>query len=157
VIPRATFCFDTSAFIQCWTRYYPLDVFPGMWEKLDTIATQNVIVCPEEVRYEIEKKEDGLHEWVKGRAYLFAPLDEPVQQAARAILARYPLLVKATAQRTQADPFVIALAQVNNIPVVSEERGGTAKRPKIPYVCDELKIPCMTVVEFIRSQGWQFT
>jgi len=157
VIPRAAYCFDTSAFIQCWTRHYPPDLFPGMWEKLNTIAVQNVIVSPEEVRYEIEKKEDRLHEWVKARAYLFAPLDEEVQKAAQSVLASYPLLVKATAQRTQADPFVIALAQVNTIPVVSEERGGSANKPKIPYVCNALGIPCMTVVEFIRSQGWQFT
>jgi hypothetical protein len=156
-MPSAAHCFDTSAFLQCWTRYYPLDVFPGLWEKLNDYAAHQAIVCPEEVRYEIEKKEDRLHEWVKARPYLFVPLDEQIQRAAAAILAAHPLLVKPSRQRTQADPFVIAVAQVRKIPVVTEERGGSATRPKIPSVCAALGFPCMTVVEFIRSQGWTFS
>jgi hypothetical protein len=81
---------------------------------------------------------------------------EDVQRAAQTILKRFPLLVKASAQRTQADPFVIAVAQVRKIPVVTEERGGSANKPKIPYVCGQLGVACITVVEFIRDQGWTF-
>lgn len=156
-MPGARYCFDTSALIECWTRYYPRDVFPGLWDKLDDYAAHYAIVAPDEVRFEIEKKEDGLHEWVKGRPYLFVPLDEDVQKAAAQILASYPALVKASARRTEADPFVIALAQVRSIPVVTAERGGSVKTPKIPYVCGELKIRCFSIVEFIRAEGWQFT
>lgn len=156
-MPGAGYCFDTSALIECWTRYYPSDVFPGLWQKLNDYAAHYSIVAPEEVRYEIAKKEDGLHEWVKDRPYLFAELDEQVQKAAQQVLARYPALVKASARRTEADPFVIALAQVRGIPVVTAERGGSEKTPKIPYVCGELKIPCLSIVEFIRAEGWQFS
>jgi hypothetical protein len=156
-MPVAAHCFDTSAFLQCWARYYPPDVFSGLWEKLNDYAAHQAIVAPDEVRFEIEKQDDGLHEWVKARPYLFVSLDEEIQRAASSILAAYPLLVKASAQRTQADAFVIALAQTRRIPVVTEERGGSPNKPKIPSVCAALGIPCMTVVQFIRSQGWQFS
>jgi hypothetical protein len=156
-MPGARYCFDTSALIECWTRYYPKDVFPGLWDKLADYAAHYAIVAPDEVRFEIEKKEDGLHEWVKGRPYLFAPLEEDVQRAAAQILGSYPALVKASARRTEADPFVIGLAQVRGIPVVTAERGGSEKTPKIPYVCGALGIRCLSVVDFIRAEGWQFT
>ena len=29
------YCFDTSALMECWTRYYPPDVFPALWERFD--------------------------------------------------------------------------------------------------------------------------
>jgi hypothetical protein len=151
-----SYCFDTSAFLQCWARYYPEDVFTGLWDKINMLAG-NRIIAPEEVRFEIEKKDDGLHEWVKARPHLFVPLDGAIQQAAKDVLATYPLLVKASAQRTQADPFVIAVAQVRKITVVTEERGGQVNKPKIPFVCSQLGVRCIDVVQFIREQGWTFT
>lgn len=130
-------------------------MFPGLWDKLNLLAGYG-LVAPEEVRVEIEKKDDGLHKWVKARPQLFIPLDTGIQQAARYVLAKYPLLVKASAQRTQADAFVIAVAQVQRIAVVSEERGGGINKPKIPSVCRELGIRCIDVIQFIREQGWTF-
>lgn len=40
---------------------------------------------------------------------------------------------------------------------MTAERRGTEKTPKIPYVCDELEIPCLSIVEFIRTARWQFS
>lgn len=87
---------------------------------------------------------------------MFVELDDEIQAAAKDILRDNPLLVKQTARRTQADPFVIAVAKVRGIAVVTEERGGTPNKPKIPSVCRTLGIRTLTVVEFIREQGWTF-
>jgi len=151
------YCFDTSSYIDCWSRLYPVDIFGGLWDRLEALARAGEIVSPREVLEELSQKDDGIHQWAKARQdLLFVELDDEVQDATSAILGRYPLLVKASAQRTQADPFVIALAQVRGIAVVTQERPGKPTRPKIPDVCGALQVECIDVLSFIRSQGWTF-
>jgi hypothetical protein len=150
------YCFDTSALIECWSRSYPPDVFPGLWEKMDSLVAHRGLQCPEEVRVELARQEDELRKWADGRRYMFVPLDEPIQEATRAVLQGHPLLMKATKNRNGADPFVIATAQVRRLTVVTEEQGGTAKKPKIPSVCSALNVRCIDVLTFLREQGWSF-
>lgn len=151
------YCFDTSAFLECWTRYYPPDIFPGLWDKLSDLAAYKQIVAPEEVRRELEKQEDDLTLWVQQRPHIFVPLDSAVQTSVREVLARHPFLVKATSNRNQADPFVIAVARAQGLTVVTEEKGGTPTKPKIPSVCQDFNVRCVGVVQFIRDQGWTFS
>jgi hypothetical protein len=40
------YCFDTSVLIECWSRSYPPDVFPGLWLKLDELIVQQEVLCP---------------------------------------------------------------------------------------------------------------
>ncbi len=151
------YCFDTSSLIECWTRTYPRDVVPGLWEKLDAAISHTAVVAPEEVREELKKQDDGLSQWLAVRPYFFVPLDEAIQLATSAILRDHSLLMKATKNRNGADPFVIATAQVRGLTVVTEERGGSAAKPKIPSVCAALGVRCIDVLGFIREQGWTFS
>jgi hypothetical protein len=150
------FCFDTSALLECWSRYYPIDVFPGIWERLAYLVEGGDLIAPDEVHEEISRKDDGLAEWLKTRAGIFVPLDGPVQIASTEVLAEFPELVKALSGRTQADPFVIGLARVRKATVVTQERGGNRARPRIPLVCDYFEVPCIDIVGFIRQRGWTF-
>jgi hypothetical protein len=51
----------------------------------------------------------------------------------------------------------VALARVRSLVVVSEEKGGSPSRPRIPMVCEYFQVPCMDVVSFIRDRGWTFS
>ena len=62
---------DTSALMDGWARYYPPDVFPVVWERLDGLIQAGDLVAIEEVSVELEKKEDELYRWAKQRASLF--------------------------------------------------------------------------------------
>ncbi len=150
------YCFDTSSLIECWSRSYPPDILPGLWLKLDNLITQQQVLCADEVRVELEKQEDELSKWVQARPHMFVPLDDDIQRATSAVLEQHPLLMKATKNRNGADPFVIATARVRKFTVVTEEKGGTATRPKIPSVCQSLGVPCINVLSFIRAQRWSF-
>jgi hypothetical protein len=150
------YCFDTSVLIECWSRSYPPDVFPGLWVKLDELITQQRVLCPDEVRVELARQEDELSKWIGARPHMFVPLDEAIQRATSEVLARHPLLMKATKNRNGADPFVIATARVKSLTVVTEEKGGTTTKPKIPSVCQALGVPCVNVLSFLRDQGWSF-
>jgi Domain of unknown function (DUF4411) len=82
------------------------------------------------------------------------PLEEDIQVETSAILSAHPRLMGKGKGRNAADPFVIALARVNDGAVVTEEHWRNIN--KIPEVCDALGVQCLSLVEFIQEQGWKF-
>ena len=148
---------DTSALIGAWIRSYPPENFPNFWENLDSIAQQGRVLVPEEVLNELRVKQDALLNWVKEREdWLLVRTTRPVMLKTRSVMSRYPSLTKISGGRGTADPFVIATAWELGASVVTEERGGSAKKPKIPYVCTALNIKCLSVLELIRAERWTF-
>ena len=150
------YCFDTSSLIECWSRSYPPDVFPGLWLKMEDLVELRLVVSPEEVMVELGRQDDGLAKWARDRPSMFLALDEPIQRATRDVLGRFPLLMKATKNRNGADPFVIAAAVVHGFSVVTEEIVSPETKPKIPFVCRALNVRCIGRLEFLREQGWTF-
>jgi len=148
---------DTSALLDGWIRYYPPDVFPKLWTGVESLIKAGKMAATIEVQRELEKKDDDVRKWAKSQSGLFVAVDADLQKALKHVLLKFPNLVDAKRSRSKADPFVIALAIVNKCGVVTAERpaGTTAKRPRIPDVCQGLKVKCMTFVEVFREQGWR--
>ena len=69
---------------------------------------------------------------------------------------QFPRLVGERKLRTSADPFVIALAQVEGLQIVTDEKPtGNLQRPNIPDVVSALDMtPCMGLLEMIRAEKW---
>lgn len=149
---------DTSAILDGWRRYYPPDTFPGLWDKLNVLIQQGHLQATEEVLHELEKKDDEVFEWAKAREdAFFIPLDADIQPVVADILEDFEKLVDTRANRSAADPFVIALAKLNRCCVVTGERATTSSgRPNIPDVCSALRIPCITLLQMIQSERWTF-
>ena len=150
------YCFDTSALLDAWVRWYPIDVFPSFWEKMEQLISDDVLLAPDEIYAELERKEDDLHAWVKSRKNMFCSLDIATIVEVKKILKDHPRLVDTQKGRSQADPFVIALARTKGLTVVTGESFGTAAKPKIPYVCGQLGVPSIGIVQFIRQNKWNF-
>ncbi len=151
------YCFDTSAFMDAWSRHYPPDVFPGLWTELDRLAANGGIIAPDEVLRELGKKDDELHGWSKARAAMFIAPDAAQQQLVRDTLSRFPRLVDTRKGRSGADPFVIALAKARSAVVVTGEKNeGTLDKPRIPTVCEALDVEYMNMLQFIRRNRWTF-
>lgn len=147
---------DTSFFVNSWRRYYQPDVFPGVWERLAGLIDAGAVIATEEVRYEIEKQEDEILQWVNQRPELFVPTDGSVQWAVREILRGHPRIIDTRRSRSGADPFVIAVAQTANCAVVTDERAtNSPDRPHIPDVCAALSVRCIEIVDLFRAEGWQ--
>ena len=151
------YSFDTSAFLNPWNRDYPPDIFGSLWEGFDDLIQSENLIATEEVLIELQRKDDAVYQWASRRRHMFVPLYGHIQQAAIGILAKYPRLIDNRRNRSGADPFVIALAQVEDCTVVTcETRTNSLNRPHIPDVCDALNIRCIDVVGLIREQGWSF-
>lgn len=111
-----------------------------------------------EVYFELQKKDDEVSEWAKERKdTLFHDIDETSQAAVVELMANYPKLVDTSTGKSGADPFVIALAKSPpTSTVVTQEAGGSAKSPKIPFVCQVEGLTCISVLEMIDNEDWVF-
>jgi hypothetical protein len=155
-VGMAIYCIDTSALIEAWQVDYPIENFPGFWKHIETLITARRLVAPEEVLRETKKRSDELHEWLNAHGEMFRELEEPVQIEAANVLARFPRLVGERKLRTSADPFVIALARVEDFEIVTDEKPTLSlNRPNIPDACSALGMrPCMPIVGVIRAEKW---
>ena len=122
------FCVDTSAFIDAWERYYPQDVFPGLWDQFDDLMEEGTIISSIEVYKEMKKKSDGVVQWARRHRKRFLDSDGEVLDRVREIMAAFPdRFVDFRKSRSGADPFVIAVAQVHGAQVVQSETPGRGK------------------------------
>ena len=149
---------DTSAILDGWQRYYPPDVIPGLWEKLEELIDKGDLIATEEVLIELKKKEgDVAYKWAKKHDQMFIPIDSKIQIEVTKILGSHRKLIDTRKNRSAADPFVIALAIVENCKVVTGERPTTSlTRPHIPDVCRAMNVPWIDLVQLCREQGWTF-
>ncbi len=148
---------DTSAILDGWRRYYPPDVFPQVWSKLDELINDGILIATEEVLLELEKKDDEVHKWAKGRSHMFIPIDTLIQMEVSKILKAHKKLIDERKNRSGADPFVIALARMKDCTVLTGERPSNSNnRPHIPDVCNVLSIHWVNMLEMFREQGWVF-
>jgi hypothetical protein len=113
---------DTSAILDGWRRYYPPDVLPDVWTGFDNLIKKGHLAATEEVVVELEKRDDEVHKWAKKRKGMFVPIDHAIQKAVSSILGAHEKLVDTRKNRSAADPFVIALAQIQGCAVVTGER-----------------------------------
>ncbi|ADG81940.1 DUF4411 family protein [Thermincola potens] len=153
------YCIDTSALLHGWKRDYPPDIFKSLWDNLTELGQSNNLISPDEVLLELKRGDDDLCAWMEEREYIFIEPDEEAQKVVAEIVNRFPDFVpEESHDGVWADPYVIAVAKVKNATVVTGEKavGPGAKRPKIPNICQELGIECITLLELIRREGWTF-
>jgi hypothetical protein len=72
-----------------------MDMFPGVWTKINELCDSRRIISPEEVRNELEKKDDELFAWAKARPWIFRPTDDRILTYAAEVGRRFPRLVHA--------------------------------------------------------------
>ena len=150
---KPLYVLDTNVFINMQRRT-PRDipVFKQLWDKLETMIEDGVVVSSVEVFDELCRGDDTLIEWIKKRKLAFLPSDEQVQLKVREILKRFPDLITGSKKANTADPFVIALASILGCILVSDEtRAGDRNPARIPNVCDVFDVPIIKYVDFLRN------
>ncbi len=152
-----TYSIDTSALLDAWVRYYPPEHFPNFWRRIENLILESRFVVSEEVLRDINKHDDALSEWLNARQREVVEwTDNAITEAVRQILQGHERLVMSGGTRSHSDPFVIAVARLRHAAVVTGEKGGTSRRPKIPSVCADMGIPCFGLLEMIKREGWVF-
>lgn len=153
---QAKYVFDSNVFMNLQQRQ-PIDVYPSVWGKISEFMEKGIVTSSQEVYEEILVGNDYLSSWVKSRQDYFLPTDEETQKAVRDILSNHRGLVEGGKKKNNADPFVIAVAQIKDCTVVSEEiPTHNVGSPKIPDVCLRLGINCINFVTFSREMKITF-
>lgn len=146
---------DSSGILDVF-RHYPPDVFPSIWQRMDIAADDGTMAVVDEVYRELEKKDDTAFQWLKKHRQIVVDLDSSIQAAVTEILGKHPRLVDTRRSRSAGDPFVIALARVHKLSVVTGEKPtNVLAKPNIPDVCAALKIDCIGVLDLFRNEGWR--
>lgn len=136
-------------------RRYPRNLFPGVWVHLEGLIATGVLRSIEDVSLELNVQDDELSEWANSQVDFFIALDESQQQAAKALLVAHPTLVDIKRNKSSADPFLIAAAQLHGAAVVSEEKpSGGPPKVKIPDVCNALGVRQISLLQLIAETGY---
>jgi hypothetical protein len=154
----ALYSLDTSSLIAAWLERYPIDNFPGFWDQLSRSIAKGDVVASVEVMREVKKKDNDLFKWCRKQTKLPVEVDDASQAHVQAIMMQYPKFVDTRTGKNSGDPFVISLALSHNpkLVVVTEENGGSANRPAIPYVCRALNVTSISLLQLIQAYAWKF-
>lgn len=142
-------------------RYYPVDIFSSLTTKIDGLISEGRLSAPELVMDEIKAVgTTDLISWATAHKALFTRTSE-LLAAAQRVQAAFPGLIDPKSQFEEADAYVIALAQMRNGIVVTQETTAAEKRspPRshyIPDVCRELGVPCISLLGMMRRERWSF-
>lgn len=157
--PPVLYSIDTSALLDGLERYYPQASFPALWTKIDGLVTAGRLLLSDEVWDEARKHDAAAKSWCDGhgRVSLAVPTDAVIAKEVQDILVSFPRLVANLKGRNRADAFVIAVARIKGATVVTGEGpDGNQNRPKIPYICQQLNVPCIRFLDIVRHEGWTF-
>jgi len=173
-----SYCFDSGAFLyMARNRYpfYPRDVFPKLWEKVEVlVGNERLFIC-QEVFEEMsggrnkpatdKPNEDQLIAWLeemKSRHPSFVrKTDDNIQRYAENISRNYPMLVDQSRPK-DADPYLVAHAQADDAVVVPQEllpknsKVDPKFMKKVPNVCKHIGIECVDLVGFMRREQMVF-
>ena len=147
---------DTSALFDAYIRLYAPDIFPKWWALFEESVRGGLVRTTQAVFQDIAKKDDAILAWMKDHPHIVILIDDRIQMEVKNILARYERLVDTRKNRSGADPFVIALARINNACVITGEKPtGKIDKPNIPDVCQAMNIRCINLLDFMRELKWR--
>ena len=151
------YCFDTSAFVNPWRRYYPQDLFPSLWEHVEKCIDDGLILAAAEVHHELTQKDDELLAFIEKKEGLFVPLDDAQQHYVTDIVNQFPSWINPESTKNSADPFIVALARQKKLTVVTYETraGKGSPRVQIPNVCDHYGVPWVDFIQFLKGSGFR--
>ena len=154
---------DTSALLDWWIRFYPPTVFAGLVPRIEQLIEDGRLRASREVREELESRSDPCADWAKAQSALFVDSDEAIQRVVTRLMGQYFNPEKPDKGIGNADPFVIALAAIQQPRpwvVVTGEKPGSHENPKIPFVCRHMQpaeIRCIGFLDLIVEEGWTLT
>ncbi|MBC7361477.1 MAG: DUF4411 family protein [Candidatus Aminicenantes bacterium] len=161
LFPR--YCIDASALINL-TRYpgYPRDIFPAIWEKLESMVKKGELISPIEVYEEIEARDDPIYQWCKQNRKMFKDIDDCQAQQLHQIERKYDStywknqmnIADASGKRKPwADPWVIALSICEDAIIVTDEKNAPNH---IPYIVRAIQRQCLNLIDFFKVVGIKY-
>ena len=156
------FLLDANVFIQAKNEHYGMDFCPAFSDWLRVSNEAGTVASVAAIAAEIRVRVDELSEWTKrcGDSFFLDP-DAEVLRAADQI-GRWVTVQHYTARAinrftSTADHLLVAHALAKDFSVVSHEKRSTSRnRVKIPDVCLEFHVECISPFEMLRRSKARF-
>ncbi len=151
--PPYKYIIDTCAILsQKDDRQYRRKVHRKLWEHIDNLIKEQVIVTCSEICDEIN--DEPMKDWLKTNSCTVLTLDEEVQKFVVDVVTTNPQLIDFRQLKSSGDAFLIATAMKHSLTVITEENKDSNK--KIPHVCRSLGVKCINIIELCEIEGWTF-
>lgn len=151
--PPYKYIIDTCAILsQKDDRHHRRKVYGRLWSHIDDLIKEKAIVTCSEIFEEIN--DEPIRNWLKECGCTVLELDESVQDFVVNVVTSNPQLIDFKQLKSSGDAFLIATAMKYSLTVVTEENKDSNK--KIPYVCKNLNVPCVSILELCELEGWSF-
>ena len=159
---------DSDVLIFAKNSYYPIDRVPQFWNWLRQQAVNGKIKIPQEMYDEITEGHDDLCQWISSpnisQDIVFSEkLDRSLYNEVIEIGYGLPLDAPEIEEKIRNDPFLIAYAlqgkRIGQDRIVVTREVSKPKKTgvnrKIPDVCNDLEIECITDIECYRALGFR--
>ncbi|MGZ0212540.1 MAG: DUF4411 family protein [Actinomycetales bacterium] len=155
------FCVDTNVLVSFLSEsddeYYGADIFPDHWSLIQRLITSGDIVAPRQIEKELvghATKRAKIGPWLRRNDHMFRDLGSSEELIlAKRIVNAYPAYTRNA--NYLGDLELMVLAGHRRLTVITLEIGQQQigqRRPKIPNVCAEFGIECLSVSGFLRSE-----
>lgn len=161
-VANQKYCIDACALLDFWgsipgySRAYDVNVshFQKLWKHIASEVDKGVIIIPKvifnEVIKVINKEFKG---WLDERKN-FCVDDEDAQNELAEIVNRLPIYI--TTKASLHDAIFVATAKKRGLTVITSERKSfpvSEQNPKIPNVCEEVKVKWLSLVDYFKQAG----
>jgi Domain of unknown function (DUF4411) len=159
----STYWLDSNVFIEANDGPYSFAIAPGFWRHLENMLASGTIRCSEMVYKELIGFGDDVSDWFKKNKQngLYEPLTQSVQNhfanIANYVYVRYDAANSSDFLKG-ADGWVIGHALDTQGIVVSQESKHypNANKARIPDVCKNFSVSCISIYEMLQQQGAKF-
>ncbi|HII66811.1 MAG TPA: DUF4411 family protein [Thermococcaceae archaeon] len=161
-----TYVIDTNAIVDLFRRYPPdIRVFKPIWDKIEKMIVNSIIISHYEVYREIEVGDDMAVEWCKNHKKMFIDPDNhqiKIFKSVRGAYEKDQWNKKITQPGPWADPWIVTLAiqlrerskilgVQGNVKIITQENKN--KRNNIPKIAESFGIESLNLIEFFREIG----
>lgn len=163
------YCVDANIFITAWNTAYPINVFPSLWEQIAQYQDDIILIKPifDEIdpissadrKMPRDKKIEKypLRMWMEDNQFMATSVADDVKAMSLNLEKEYETNNNPKGAN-QNDITMIAYAKLEDKTVVtfeSEQPQKTGKKCnyKIPLICDEQGVECMSFVKMLGRLG----
>jgi hypothetical protein len=161
------FLLDSNFFINAHRVYYPFDVVPSFWTRVQDLANKNLIGSIDKVANEIRHGNDVLKDWIDNSLpkNFFAETSVFINEYAQIAQWAYGRANHYNAgalneflQAGEADAWLIAAAMNGRQTVVTHEVSNPEMKSRIaiPEPCNHFNISFCNTIEMFRRLGVTF-
>jgi len=140
-------------------EHYGVDVFAAQWQFLERHMKEGKIIAPRQIEKELDAwadHSDTIKAWLRDHRYLFCDVDDAQLALAKKIINAYPAY--GLSSNSLGDLELMTLAGARSLTVLSLEHKRSTqpnrRLPKIPDVCAEYEIDCVSFPGFLRREGF---